>query len=187
MRLSGFEIIRNSGLRKVLDLEVGTYLTQIQIDEWSDAAQPIMRIRFKVGDVGWAQDGDTQFFLRGCDGNLVLDKKVVLYRENEIVTEGDSEFGFTYDSLTAKITTIPELNKYERMEAWVFRKAAFIVCGDQGDLFVINDNNDSLMINDLDKFVFVDSGPAITVVPDSFVINNINDILMVSELDKLDI
>jgi len=151
--IAGFELLRNNGLRKVLDLEVGSYISDTQIDEWSAAAQPIMIIRFRVGAEGFAQDGDTEFFIRDCDGNLILGKKIVLYRENEIVTEEDFEFGVTYNSVNAKIKVIPELNQGERMEVWVYRNTAFVVCGDNGEFLMINNDNDFIMINSEDKFI----------------------------------
>lgn len=80
----------------------------------------ITEIKFRVGDAGYPSPGDTDFLLLGCDGNPLLNKKIDLYRDGELQSQGDIEFGFTYDPVTAHITVIPSLYNKERIILKIF-------------------------------------------------------------------
>lgn len=108
-------------------------------------------VRFYVGTEGYPQVGETSFYLKDCNGNILTNKKIDFFRERVLEWEGDD---YTYNAVTGLITVVNPFRTGERCLIKVEDVRMWQRCeGTPSTNYLLINSTDVLLINDTDSFV----------------------------------
>jgi hypothetical protein len=105
--------------------DTANQITAFVKDSYLYARFLVVEIRFKVGDTGAPQSGESLFTLRDCNNNIIRNAKLDVYRERDLQYIGDD---YTYDETNGSVVVSPAFGQNERVVVKAYPKAQFQTC-----------------------------------------------------------